>query len=99
MCRRCVQSTQSCITWSGEGGATAGKPTPAADIEFYLDVDVETGVEMVHIAEPKPQRRQPEFLVKDIQRYFSFRLLWSFETILSSGQVCPGLLIWMSVFN
>ena len=64
-----MQSTQSCITWSGEGPATAGKPQSAADVEFYLDIDPASGLEMVHIADPKPQRRQPEFLVRDISRY------------------------------
>ena len=63
-----VQSTQSCTTWSGEGPATAGKPQSAADVEFYLDIDPASGLEMVHIADPKPQRRQPEFLVRDISR-------------------------------
>ena len=63
-----VQSTQSCPTWNGEPEATAGKPQVAADVEFYLDIDESSGVEMVHVADPKPQRRQPEFLVRDIAR-------------------------------
>ena len=67
--RLLMQSTQSCITWAGEGGALAGKVQSCADIEFYLDIDPESGAEMVHVAEPRPQRRQPEFLVKDISRF------------------------------
>ena len=63
-----LQSTQSCLSWNGEPEATAGKPQIAADVEFYLDIDEGTGVEMVHVADPKPQRRQPEFLVRDIAR-------------------------------
>jgi len=64
-----LKSTQSCVCWSGEGPATAGKPQIAADIEFFVDIDSNTGVEMVHVADPKPQRRQPEFLVRDIARF------------------------------
>lgn len=37
-------------------------------MEFYLDIDEANGLEMVHVADPKPRRRQPEFLVKDIAR-------------------------------
>lgn len=82
----CLQSTQSCVTWSGEGDATAGKPRATADIEFLVDIDPVTGVEMVHIADPKPQRRQPEFLVRDIERCASLPALpWT-------GVVWSGLL-------
>lgn len=63
-----LQSTQSCLTWNGETEAVSGKVQQAADIEFYLDIDELSGVEMVHVADPKPQRRQPEFLVRDIAR-------------------------------
>lgn len=63
------QATQSCVTWSGEGDALSGRLQSAADIEFYVDIDEESGTEMVHVADPKPQRRQPEFLVKDISRW------------------------------
>lgn len=63
-----MQSTQSCVTWNGEVEATSGKPQMAADVEFHLDIDEATGTEMVHVADPKPQRRQPQFLVKDIAR-------------------------------
>ena len=63
-----VQSTQSCVTWTGEVDATAGSRQPAADVHFYLDIDPSTGLEMVHVSDPKPQRRQPEFLTRHIAR-------------------------------
>lgn len=42
----CLQLTSYCITWIGEGDATAGTRQFASDIEFFTDID-EQGVELV----------------------------------------------------
>ena len=89
-----LQSTQSCLTWNGEPEATAGKPQVAADVEFYLDIDEASGVEMVHVADPKPQRRQPEFLVRDIARQ-AFKACLAIssgncKSVHFAGSVCVG---------
>ncbi len=41
--------TGYCITWNGEGDATAGTRQAATDIEFHTDID-EEGVELVSIS-------------------------------------------------
>ena len=51
----------SCIfvqTWNGRGDATEGDFLPAADVVFTIDIDSNTGEEMVTVAESKPARRQ-----------------------------------------
>ena len=88
-----LQSTQSCLTWNGEAEATAGKPQVAADVEFYLDIDEATGIEMVHVADPKPQRRQPEFLVRDIARQASKAILASW--IFASSNIVHYIVAYM----
>ena len=49
----CAQSASLCKTWQGEGDATAGTVQSCAEFQFYLDVDTQTGTEMVHISEAK----------------------------------------------
>ena len=38
--------TGFCITWNGEGDATAGTRQAATDVEFHTDID-EEGIELV----------------------------------------------------
>ncbi|BDA50611.1 Eukaryotic translation initiation factor 3 subunit L [Coccomyxa sp. Obi] len=63
-----LKTTGFCITWNGEGDATAGTRQAATDIEFHTDID-EEGVELVTVAEVKPVRRQGEFLARHIAKF------------------------------
>ena len=42
---------------------------PAIDVDFYIDTDPETSVEMVTISDVKPVRRHGEFLARHISKF------------------------------
>jgi translation initiation factor 3 subunit L len=42
-----LAAAQSCITWTGAGGAADGEPTPAVDVEFRVETDADTGERVV----------------------------------------------------
>ncbi len=48
-----LQSTGYCKTWNGEPRCIEGVLEAATDIDFYLDIDTETGAEVVHVADVK----------------------------------------------
>lgn len=50
-------------TWNGKGDATEGEFLPAADVVFTIDIDSNTGEEMVTVSESKPARRQGDVLI------------------------------------
>lgn len=53
-----LQTTGFCITWNGEGDATAGTRQAATDIEFHTDID-EEGVELVSAEFPQERVFSP----------------------------------------
>ena len=64
-----VQASSSCKTWSGQGDAAEGTMQPAIDVDFFIDTDPETAVEMVTISDVKPVRRHGEFLARHISKF------------------------------
>lgn len=50
-------------TWNGKGDATEGDFLPAADVVFTIDIDGNTGEEMVTVSESKLARRQGDVLI------------------------------------
>jgi len=64
-----LKSTSMVKTWNGKGDATEGEFLPAADVVFTIDIDSNTGEEMVTVSESKPARRQDDFLAQHIVKF------------------------------
>eukprot|EP00884_Botryococcus_braunii_P016905 jgi/Botrbrau1/3899/Bobra.0183s0120.1 len=64
-----LKSTGYCKTWNGEGTCVEGTLEAASDIDFYVDIDPETGFEVVHVADVKMARQQGAFLARHITKF------------------------------
>ncbi|EFJ49954.1 hypothetical protein VOLCADRAFT_73984 [Volvox carteri f. nagariensis] len=65
----CLKNKQRQLKWDGGKDMTAGTWTVASDLEFHIDVDPETGLEMVLVSDTQQVATYAPFLAHHIARF------------------------------
>eukprot|EP00775_Hariotina_reticulata_P005213 gene5213-5451_t len=65
----CLKKNNYCLQWDSGRDMTSGSFTSTADIDFYIDIDMATGTEMVIVSDVVTTRHQGELLSRHIVKF------------------------------
>jgi len=65
----CLKNKNYCLQWSGGADMTSGSFTNVADIDFYIDIDPNTGAELVIVNDAVITRHQADMLSRHIVKF------------------------------